>query len=238
LEHSGRILRRIVDDTYAIADYAMEAGAKLCDVSTSEVYGGGREGYCAEGDTMIIPPKVSARLEYAMGKLGGEIALMNLTRVTGLQATIVRPFNVSGPRQSDRGGFVVPRFVKQALAGDPLTVYADGKAVRAFTHVRDIAAGILLAMRRGRSGEAYNVGNPANKTTIRELAERVIEVTESDSRIDFVDPKELWGPLFEEANDKYPDATRAMEELGWKPRHGLDETIRETADYIREGRRD
>lgn len=238
LEHSGQILRKIVNDTYLIADHALETGARLCDISTSEVYGGGREGYCAEGDTMVIPSKISARLEYAVGKLGAEVALTNLARVAGLRATIVRPFNVTGPRQSGHGGFVVPRFVAQALSADPLTVYGDGTAIRAFTHVRDIADGIIRVMRNGHPGEAYNIGNPHNKTTILHLAKRVIDVTNSESRIDFVDPKELWGPLFEEANDKYPDASRAMEELGWRPKHGLEETLKQTAAYIREGRCD
>lgn len=238
LKHSGRILRRIVDDTYAVAEYAMRTGAKLCDISTSEVYGGGRDGFCAEGDSMIIPPKISPRLEYAVAKLAGEVALTNLTRTNGLHATIVRPFNVAGPRQSGQGGFVLPRFLAQALKDEPLTVYGDGKMVRAFTDARDISDGIVRVMRGGKPGEAYNLGNPVNRVTILELAKRVVAVTGSKSRIDFVDPKKLWGPLFEEANDKYPDAGRAMKELGWDPKYGLEDIIRETAAYVRDARRD
>jgi nucleoside-diphosphate-sugar epimerase len=228
----------MVQNTYSVADYALRVNAKLCDVSTSEVYGGGRNGYCSEKQSMIIPPKTSARLEYAVAKLGCEIALMNKTKVTDLHATIVRPFNVAGPRQSALGGFVLPRFIEQALVGKPITVYGDGQMVRAFTHARDIVDGVIRVMRRGRQGEAYNIGNPANKTTILDLARKVVQVVGSESPITFVDPKTLWGPLFEEANDKYPDAERAMKELDWYPRYGLEYTIQETADYIREGRRD
>lgn len=238
LEHAGKILGKIVGDTYRVMDLAAAAGAMLCDVSTSEVYGGGRDGYCSEADAKIIPPKVSVRLEYAVAKLACEVALINATRVGGLSAVIVRPFNIAGPRQSARGGFVLPRFITQALRGDALTVFGDGQAIRAFTHVRDVAAGVVQAARRGSRGEIYNLGNGANKTTILELAERVLKVTGSSSRIEFIDPKALFGPLFEEANDKYPDADRAMRELEWRPRHGLDAVIEDSLAYIRADRRD
>ena len=238
LKHAGRILQTMVEDAYSLAEYATRVNARLCDVSTSEVYGGGRDGYCSEKDSMIIPPTVSVRLEYAVAKLGCEVALMNMTKVTDLYATIVRPFNVAGPRQSTLGGFVLPRFIKQALAGQPITVYGDGHMVRAFTHVRDIADGIVRVMRRGQRGTPYNIGNPANKTTILELARKVIQFVGSKSAITFVDPKVLWGPLFEEANDKYPDADRAMKELGWHPQYSLEDIISETTDHIRKEQAD
>jgi UDP-glucose 4-epimerase len=238
LKHAGRILQTMVQDMYVVCDYAVRTKARLCDVSTSEVYGGGRDGYCSEKDSMIIPPKISVRLEYAVAKLGCEVALMNMTKAAELHATIVRPFNVAGPRQSPQGGFVVPRFIGQALAGEPITVYGDGRMVRAFTDVRDIVDGIIRVIRWGRCGEAYNIGNPANKITILDLAKKVVEIVGSESPITFVDPKSLWGPLFEEANDKYPDADRAINELGWQPRYSLEDSIRETTDYISEGRHD
>jgi len=234
LKHGGRILQKMAGDTYDILDYALAHNTKLCDISTSEVYGGGRDGYCCEQDSMVIPPKISARLEYAVSKLASEVALVNTCRTTSLHATIVRPFNVAGPRQATQGGFVLPRFIKQALAGEPLTVYGEGKSVRAFTHVRDIVDGIMRTMALGKPGEAYNIGNPANKTTILALAQKVVLVTGSSSKVDFVDPKTLWGPLFEEANDKYPDADRAMTELGWHPQYELDAIVRETVEYIRD----
>jgi nucleoside-diphosphate-sugar epimerase len=87
-------------------------------------------------------------------------------------------------------------------------------------------------------GRAYNMGNPANKTTILRLAEEVIRLTGSRSKIAFVDPKKLWGPLFEEANDKYPDADRAISQLNWHPEFGLEDTIRQTIQYIAAKRTD
>jgi UDP-glucose 4-epimerase len=236
LKHAGDIVRRTVEDTYAISDFVASAGGRLCDVSTSEVYGGGRDGYCSEKDSMIISPKTSVRLEYAVAKLACEIALMNQTISKNLHAVVIRPFNVAGPRQSSRGGFVLPRFIAQALKEEEITVYGDGQMVRAFTHVKDVADGIIRALRQGGSGQVYNIGNPANKTNILHLAQAVCRLSGTGSKIIFVDPKKLWGPLFEEANDKYPDADRASNELGWQPRYDLETTIRETLQYIRDGR--
>jgi nucleoside-diphosphate-sugar epimerase len=238
LEHGGRIVRSIVDDTYHIVALAKAHGARLCDISTSEVYGGGRDGYCSETDAKIIPPKNSVRLEYAVAKLACEVALVNMSQVDGLDVVIIRPFNIAGPRQSGKGGFVLPRFIGQALRGEPLTVYGDGKMIRAFTHVADVANCVVLAARKGRKGEAYNAGNPANRIAIGELANRVVAIVGSKGGIGFVDPKTLFGPLFEEANDKYPDAHKTMSELGWQPRYDLETVIKDSLNYLRQGRKD
>jgi UDP-glucose 4-epimerase len=237
LRHAGRMAGMVIGDTGRIITLALDSGARVVDVSTSEVYGGGRDGYCSERDFKVIQPRVTVRLEYAVGKLAAEVALINTTKVTPLHACIVRPFNVAGPRQSGQGGFVLPRFIGQALRGEPLTVYGDGSMIRAFTHVSDIVEGLIATMARGQNGEAYNLGNPANKTSILDLAGRVLDRIAGPSKIEFVDPKTLFGPLFEEANDKYPDADKAMTELGWVPRHDIDRVILDTADYLRSGRR-
>lgn len=238
LQHAGKIAFQIINDANHVIDLALRTGAKIVDVSTSEVYGGGRDGYCSERDFKMIQTNVTVRLEYAVGKLAAEISLMNLARVSPLKVSIVRPFNVAGPRQSGKGGFVLPRFIAQALAGEPITVYNDGKMIRAFTHVKDIVAGIVLVMEKGANGEVYNIGNPANKTSILELAERVINLTRSHSSISHVDPKILFGPLFEEANDKYPDADRAIHDLQWRPAYGIDEIILDSYEYIKSQRQD
>ncbi len=238
LGHAGKIVVSVVDDTYRMMELAARDGARLCDVSTSEIYGGGRGGLCAETDPKTITSNVSARLEYAVAKLACEVAIINSTRSSDLWATIVRPFNIAGPRQSHVGGFVLPRFIRQALAGDPLTVYGDGSAVRAFTHVTDVADGVVRAARHGTRGSAYNIGNAANKTTILDLARLVLRVTGSSSQIQHVDPKDLHGPAFEEASDKYPDAALARSTLGWEPQHDLERVVRDAVDYIREDRKD
>lgn len=237
LQHAGNMVREVVTDCYTLMDYCLETGTKLLDVSTSEVYGGGQEGYCPEFTPKIVPPVTTVRLEYAIAKLAAETAIINTCRVTDLHAVIVRPFNVAGPRQSPKGGFVLPRFMQLAHAGKPLTVFGDGSAVRAFTHVKDMVEGIYLAMRNGSIGEAYNIGNPDNKISILEFARKVLEVLSGKSQIEFVDPKTLYGPLYEEANDKYPDNAKAVSELGWRPKYGVEQVIQDAyKDYLSQKR--
>jgi UDP-glucose 4-epimerase len=231
LDGGGTIASRIVADTLDLALMAHEDGARLLFVSTSETYGGGVAGECAETMPCRIPIHPSPRLEYALGKLAAEVALVNRAARIGLHTTIVRPFNIAGPRQSPVGGFALPRFITQALAGDPLTVFGDGTAVRAFTHVLDIVDGMRLVMERGRSGAVYNLGRPENKITIRALAGRVIAATRSDSVIEHVNPQDLFGPDYAEANDKFPDIAKAKEDLGYNPMRTLDQVIADTIAY-------
>lgn len=232
LSHNGYIAASIVNDTMAIIDLALKCNARLIDVSTSEVYGGGQNGFCSEEMFKVITTKVSARLEYAVGKLAAETALLNLCQTKGLDATIVRPFNITGPRQSGQGGFVLPRFIGQSLTNMDITVFGDGAQIRAFTHVEDMVAGILLTMKKGKTGAVYNLGNPENRCSILELAEDVKAITGTGSKIKFVDPKKIYGPLYEEANDKFPDAKKAFNELGWRPRFDRKMAIKDTFEYM------
>jgi UDP-glucose 4-epimerase len=233
IPHMGKIVKSIVDDSYDLMGIALQTKARFIDVSTSEIYGGGQEGFCSESMARIVPARSSARLEYAVGKLAAETALLNMCQVTDLNASIVRPFNISGPRQSGKGGFVLPRFIAAALHNQDLTVFGDGQQIRAFTNVIDMVDGICKVAAQGKRGEVYNVGNPANRCAIDELADAVIRVTGSQSRKVYVDPKTIYGPLYVEASNKYPDARKIMSELGWQPRYSRDETIHQTADYMR-----
>lgn len=233
LKHAGRMVRAITDATYALADLALRSNARLLDVSTSEVYGGGDAGLCREDMPRLVPAETTVRLEYAVAKLAAETALLNTAKVAPLDVVIVRPFNVAGARQRVDGGFVLPRFVTQGLHGQPLTVFGEGSQQRAFTHVADICDGLMLAMGRAPSGAVYNLGNPANRTTIRALAERVLDRI-GGGDLTFTDGATVYGALFAEAADKYPDATKAMTELGWRPRIGIDETIDDVIAYYSE----
>lgn len=234
LKHGGEITRQVVRDTYTVIDVALTCGAKLVDVSTSEVYGGGKAGFCKEDMPKIVPSNVTIRLEYATAKLAAEVAIINTCTVAGLDASIVRPFNVAGPRQSGKGGFVLPRFIEQAINGQPLTVFGNGQQIRAFTHVYDIVEGICLVAELGGAGEAYNLGNPRNKLTILELAKAVNQMIGNDAGVTFVDPRDIFGPLYAEAADKYPHSGKAINELGWDPRYGVAQTISTTCAYMRQ----
>lgn len=227
LAKSGYITESIVRDVYVTIRLAQRTGARLVNVSTSEIYGGGLNGLCREDTPRVVRGAASARQEYAAGKLAAEVAIENLCRENKLDAVTIRPFNVAGPGQSGRGGFVLPRFIGQAILGIPLTVFGDGSQLRAFTDVRDVAAGMILCAARGASGTAYNLGNSANRISIGELAEKVLEICGAAAGKRHLDPRELYGSSFAGAADKFPDSER-MQRLGWQPKYTLDDTIRDT----------
>jgi nucleoside-diphosphate-sugar epimerase len=232
LKHGGEMIRGIVDDGYRIIDYCLKNNSRMLLASSSEIYGGGVNGLCAESTNRVVPAKTTIRLEYAVGKIAIETAVINKTVTSGLSSTIIRPFNVAGPRQSGKGGFVLPRFIAAAMENRPLTVFGDGQAKRAFTHVRDIANGCYLAMKSDANGEVYNLGNPVNKITIKELAEMVTSIVGSHSKIHFTDPKTLYGELYEEASDKFPDSQKAKTMLNWEPKHSVASVILETWKFM------
>lgn len=227
LARAGHIASDVIADAATVADWATKTDAILVDVSTSELYGP-QEGACVETLARVTPPGHSARMEYAVAKLAAETMLLNRP----VDVRIVRPFNVTGPRQSSKGGFVLPRFVSQALRGDPITVYQPGTQLRAFTHVADIVSGLILAATNSQRGAVYNLGNPDNLTTIADLATRVVEAAGSSSPVDVLDPQALWGVGFREAADKWPDSRRASRELGWTPKYDLDQTIADVVAYM------
>jgi nucleoside-diphosphate-sugar epimerase len=231
LPHSGNIGRQMVEGTAKMIDMAVDMGGRLIDVSTSEVYG--YSGYLTEDAPKIVNSKVTVRLEYGVGKLLTEIMIENTAKVKPLQWVIIRPFNVAGPRQQPTGGFVTPRFVRAAVRGLDLTIFGTGEQVRAFTHVYDIVEGILLASQTQHVNQIYNLGNPHNKITIREYAELINRLCGNRSRLVYMDGKQIFGPLFEEAFDKLPDSTEAQTLLGWEPKRTLEDIIRDyLADYL------
>ena len=209
---AGRLASEVIECATIVRSWAAMYDCPLVFVSTSEVYGSGVESY--ETDECHFAPEPSARQEYALAKLTAEVMLRNSPV---LDVRIARPFNVAGPGQRSDGGFVLPRFIEQALRSEPLTVYPPGTQLRAFTHVDDVVDGLLAITERGKPGEVYNLGNRANLCTIRQLAEEVIEATGSSSQVEIVDPVALHGPSFREAKEKHPNGDKAGDDLGWFP---------------------
>ena len=233
LQYQGRLGGEIVTSAQQVIDACLEAGAALCTFSSAEVYG--RSGLLAEADSIVVPTHYNARIEYAIGKTLTEAMTIN-SRAHGLEGIVVRPFNVAGPRQSRAGGFVLPTFVQQALAGEPLTVFAGGTQIRAFLAASELARFVVENMDAAfESGEPiFNLGNPANAVSVWSLAERVVRLLGSDSEIEHRDAREIHGPLYEEAEsfEKVP-VLGAAAAVGWEPRVGLDELIVQTADFYR-----
>lgn len=235
LSQAGVIVPEIVGAADLLRTWALYWDCPLVYVSTSEVYGLQQQPM-TEQAPRIIASGHSARMEYAVAKLAAETMLLN---TDGLDVRIIRPFNVAGPRQREEGGFVLPRFIRQAKAGEPLTVYGDGSQRRAFTHVLDIVDGIVRAAEKGQPGEVYNLGNPANECSIEELASDVMDVVAPGKPLEWthVDPRDLWGPAFHEAPDKVPDITKARELLGWNPAMTRRQVIEDAAGVYQVGER-
>lgn len=231
LQYAGDIAGSVMRTGEAAVELALAHDAKLIVASTSEVYG--RSGKLDESLDCIVPAFVTVRLEYAAAKLTSEISALNKARVSNLKVNVVRPFNIAGPRQKPDGGFVLPRFVMAALRGEDLTVFGDGTQVRAFTDVRDIVSALIAIMDSGQYNMVLNLGNPANEISIYKLADKVKQLSASSSRIQLVDPKKLYGDLYEEGIERVPDASKALNSLAWKPAYSLDQTILDTIEFYR-----
>lgn len=236
LKHSGNMARIILDDVYWAIDIAKYNKAPLIFVSTSEVYGHrDHKTYLAEDDDKVLRGEFTVRNEYSISKLLSEIAIKNTSRVDKeFQYQIIRPFNVTGRYQLEDGGFVLPRFVIQALHNKDITVYYSGQQIRAFTWVDDIVEGIYLVSNTDKWNQEWNIGNESNEQTILYLAQKVKELSQSHSKIVHVDPKELHGDLFSEAPEKIPNSEKIKKVLGWKPTKFVDDVIQEVIDFYRE----
>jgi len=233
LQYSGRLGPEMVRAAESVIERCIQADVPLCMFSSAEIYG--RSGLLAEDDDIRVPIPYNTRLEYAIAKTLMECMMVNSLH-RGLRAIAIRPFNVVGPRQSRAGGFVMPTFVQQALAGEPITVFASGKQVRAFTSATDLSRFLTQFWDEALESQAdvFNVGNPANRTTVGDLAQRIKELLGSDSEIVHIDGKKVYGPMYMEAEsfEKVPVLGGASE-LGWEPEVSLDELIMETASYYR-----
>lgn len=225
---SWPVAGRIVSATRAAISVARHSDAPLVNVSSSEVYGVG--GAYTEETRCVTPGRHSPRLGYAVGKLAAE----QDAHTAGLVGVVsVRPFNVVGPGQSAAAGFVLPRFIDQALRGSALTVFGDGQQTRALLSVYDCASAIIAAARglvdEPRDLGIVNVGNPANRTSMLDLAHLVAEVVEGHvgwrAALRFTTGDvEYDEPRYEEAEggSKEPaNIDKARSTLGWAPAWGL-----------------
>jgi nucleoside-diphosphate-sugar epimerase len=237
LKYSGVMGRMILDDVYCVIEGAKKSQCPLIFVSTSEVYGyREHKSYLQETDDKVLRGEFTVRNEYEISKLLSEIVLSNQGKNNStFKYQIIRPFNVAGEYQLPDGGFVLPRFVVQALSNQDITVYYSGQQIRAFAWVKDIVDGLYLVSTAPQHlwNQEWNIGNRSNEQTILGLAQRVKNITGSSSEITHVDPKTLHGKLFAEAPEKIPDSDKIEKLLGWKPTKFVDEVIQEVVDFYR-----
>lgn len=196
--------------------------------STSEIYGKNDAEALAEGADRIIGPPSVTRWAYSTSKAVEEILALAYHREMGLDAIVCRFFNTVGPRQTASHGMVIPRLVRQALAGEPMTVYGDGSQQRCFCHVDDTVEAIVGLLHEPQAaGEVFNVGSD-NEVTISELANRIIARTDSSSEIEFVPYEEAYvHDGYEDMRRRRPDTTKVRALIGWTPKHDLDHILDE-----------
>ena len=218
-------LRTNIHGTENVVHAASQHDARLLVASTSEIYGKNSRIGLREDDDRVIGSPLKSRWSYSEAKAIDESLVDAYVRERGLHAVIVRLFNTVGPRQTGRYGMVIPRFVRQALAGEPLTVFGTGEQIRCFCHVWDVVPALMaLARSAPAEGRAVNVGS-SEQVSIEQLARRVIELTGSSSGIVRMSYQEVYGSGYEDMQRRVPDASLARELVGFLPRRSLTDII-------------
>jgi len=205
---------------------------KVIIASTSEIYGkNGSIPYREDADR-LIGPTTKFRWSYSTTKAVDEYLALAYFREKGLPIIIVRLFNTVGPRQRGRYGMVIPCFVKQALLGEPITVYGDGSQRRCFAYVEDVVEGIIALSRHpGAVGEIFNIGS-TEEITIEDLARKIKKLTKSASKIVYIPYEEAYEKGFEDMPYRMPDITKINKLIGYHPKVHLEEMLLRTIEYF------
>lgn len=221
--------------THAVLSAARRYRCRTLIASTSEVYGKGVKIPFSEEDDLLLGSSTRSRWSYAASKLLDEFMGLAAYREYDLPVTIVRFFNTVGPGQTGRYGMVVPRFVRQAIQGEAITVYGDGNQSRCFCHVQDTVRALELLLDRAEStaGEIYNIGSN-HEVTINELANSVIARSGSKSAVKLVPYSEAYAPGFEDMRRRVPDTAKILDAVDWHATHSLTEILDDVIAYERE----
>jgi UDP-glucose 4-epimerase len=186
-----------------------------------------------EDSDLVLGPPTKGRWSYACVKAHAEHHALAYWHEHRLPIVVARLFNTVGPRQTGSYGMVVPTFVRQALAGDPITVHGDGSQSRCFSHVHDVVDALIGLLGSDRHyGELYNVGS-TSEVRIVDLARQVREMTGSYSELAFVPYDAVYGADFDDLSRRVPDITKIERALGWAPRIELPQILREVIAHIR-----
>jgi len=223
-----------VHGTEVVLKHANKKKKLVFIASTSEVYGKSTAVPFREGAELVLGATVKHRWAYACSKLIDEFLALAYWKERKLPIVIVRLFNTVGPRQTGQYGMVLPTFVRQALAGQPITVFGDGKQSRSFTYVGDVVEALVALASEPRAiGEVFNIGN-TGEVTIADLAARVKTLTGSSSPIHYVPYDEAYEAGFEDMPRRVPDISKLCALIGYRPKLELDEIIQTVIEHIRQ----
>lgn len=233
IDHPLSSIETNVRGTEVVLELAAKFRKKVLVASTSEVYGKRDAVPFRETDDLTYGPTTHGRWSYACSKAMDEFMALAYWKAKRLPVVVARLFNTVGPRQTGRYGMVIPRFVSQALRGDPILVYGDGTQTRTFTYVRDVVEALIRLMdRKEAEGEIVNVGGD-EEISIRDLAARVLALMGSPSPIRLVPYSEVYPRDFEDMQRRVPSLEKLERLTGFRPRTGLDEILRTVIESLR-----
>jgi UDP-glucose 4-epimerase len=214
-----------------VLEHCIKLNARLVYVSTSEVYGKNPQiPWSEESDRVLGDPSID-RWCYSTSKALCEHLINAAHRKWGLPTTIVRPFNVYGPRQ--RPSFVIPAVLSRILKGEPPVIYGDGNQTRCFTYIEDLVKGLLLcAESQAAVGQTFNLGNE-RESTINEIVKIALDVCKSDLKPVYIDTRKEFGKRFEDIGRRVPDSSKALRLLGWKATTPVETGITKTAEWMK-----
>ncbi|MGE0813004.1 MAG: NAD-dependent epimerase/dehydratase family protein [Vicinamibacterales bacterium] len=222
-----------VHGTEVVLRHASKKKKLVLVASTSEVYGKSADVPFREDADLVLGATTRHRWAYACSKMLDEFHALAYWKEKRLPVVIFRLFNTVGPRQTGQYGMVLPNFVRQALSGQPITVFGDGTQSRSFSYVGDVVRALLALMTEPRAiGQVFNIGN-VEEVTIRELAERVKAAAGSASEIVTIPYDQAYDSGFEDMPRRVPDLSRIRQLVGYEPKVGLDEIIRRVIEDVR-----
>jgi nucleoside-diphosphate-sugar epimerase len=231
VESPVRTIETNVHSTEVVLSLANKKKKKVLIASTSEVYGLSNAVPFREDGNLVMGATTKGRWSYACSKAIDEFLALAYWREKKLPTIVVRLFNTVGPRQTGQYGMVIPTFVRQALAGRPITVYGDGKQSRCFCYVGDVVGALMKLMDNSKAvGEVFNIGSD-QEITIHDLAKRVKQLAQSDSEIVFVPYDEAYEEGFEDMPRRVPDISKTGKLVGFKPEMKLDGILKSVIDF-------
>jgi UDP-glucose 4-epimerase len=233
VESPVRTIETNVQCTEIVLSLAAKKRKRVLITSTSEVYGKRERVPFKETDDLLMGPPQKGRWSYACSKAIDEFLALAYWREKRVPAVVVRLFNTVGPRQTGRYGMVIPNFVRQALSGQPITVFGDGSQRRCFAHVHDVVDALIqLAQHPDAVGDVYNVGTH-QEVSILDLAERIRYLTKSESPIVLVPYEKAYEDGFEDMLRRVPDLSKVRRLIGYKPKAKLDAILQSVIEYHR-----
>jgi len=201
--------------------------------SSSEVYGKGTRVPFKEDDDMLLGPTTKSRWSYACSKAIDEFLALAYRREQQQPVIIARLFNTVGPRQTGQYGMVIPRFIEQALAGKPITVYGDGKQSRCFAYVTDVVGGLIkLASTPKSIGEVFNIGNN-EEITIQALAQKIKDKISTQAPIKYIPYNEAYQDGFEDMTRRVPDLSKITRAINYRPTFNIDQILDKVIEYVK-----